>query len=90
MGRVLAKFQIRSVDIDVDMDKLSVECNKILSKHGSVGQMEINPVAFGLKEIIAVLVLPGDKGGTDAIEEELNKIEGVDRAEVIDVRLAFG
>jgi translation elongation factor EF-1beta len=36
------------------------------------------------------LLLPGDKGGTDAIEEELNKVKDVDRAEVIDVRLAFG
>lgn len=89
MGKVLAKFQIRPSDIDADLNELANTCKAILSKYGEVGQVEINPVAFGLKEIIIILIMP-DKGGTDAVEEELNSVEGVDRAEVIDVRLLFG
>ena len=89
MGNVLVKFQIRPEGVDVDMKALEAKCKSVLEKYGKVGHSEINPVAFGLKEIIMILIIP-DQGGVDAIEDALNSVEGVDRAEAIDVRLAFG
>ena len=44
------------------------------------------PIAFGLKFLEVLLVMP-DKEGTDKIEEEIKSIEGVQSVESGDITL---
>ena len=76
---------------EVDIDKLTKECEaKIKPLDFEVAQKEVEPIAFGLKALILVLVGPEKAGGTDPIEKALSEIDGVSQVEAIDVRRAFG
>ena len=50
---------------------------------------EEEPIAFGLKAIIALFAWPEEKE-LESLENELKDIEGVNSIQVIDIRRAFG
>ena len=89
MGKVLVKFEVMPESAEYDIEKLKVECANVLKEYGEVAQNDAVPVAFGLKKLMIVLVIP-DQGGVDEMEAKLSEVDGVDRAEAIDVRLMFG
>jgi len=57
---------------------------------GEVGKVDIQPVAFGLKSVTLIFVMDEKKGSTDALEEKISQIDGVQSVEVTDVRRAIG
>lgn len=57
---------------------------------GDVGKVEFEPIAFGLKAMIVVFVMNESLGSTDSLEENVQKLDGVQSAEVTDVRRAIG
>ena len=83
---VIAKIEIIPDGLDVDLDKLEVACKAILSEKGEVAGKEIKPLAFGMKALILMVIFKGGSGAMEPIEDALSKVEGVSRAEVIDVR----
>ena len=86
MSEVIISFRIMPESTDTDMEKLRERAETIISKAGEIGKVEIQPVAFGLKAIIIHEVMDESKGSPDNVEEELNQLEEVNRAEIIDVR----
>lgn len=50
--------------------------------------MDVRPIAFGLKALIAVVLLD-DKagGGTEEVEEAFSKVKGVESVEVEEIGL---
>jgi elongation factor 1-beta len=52
-----------------------------------IQDMQIEPIGFGLKVIKLAAVINDCGGETDAIEKSLNDIDGVERAEIIEVTL---
>src|SRR3989338_6315590 len=48
------------------------------------------PIAFGLKALKIIFVMDEGKGSTDALEEQIKTISGVNSVEVVDVRRAIG
>ena len=86
MSEVIISFRIMPESTDTDMEKLRERAETIISKAGEIGKVEIQPVAFGLKAIIIHAVMDESKGSPDTVEEELNQLEEVNRAEIIDVR----
>lgn len=78
-------------DPSIDLKKLEVQATKEIANYGGdVGKVEIEPVAFGLKALNLIFISNESKGGTDALEEKIRKIEGVASAEVTDVRRTIG
>ncbi len=75
---------------DEDLAKLEKKCTAAISKFGKVAQVEKEPIAFGLTALVFVIIADEARGGTEPLEEALSKIEGVNSAEVIDVRRAVG
>lgn len=53
-------------------------------------RVEIKPIAFGLKAIDITFLTPEEKGSTEEVEKKVAAIEGVNSAEVTDVRRAVG
>ena len=51
---------------------------------------EIEPVAFGLKALKIIFVMDEAKGSPDPVAEEISSLEGINSAEIIDVRRAIG
>jgi len=90
MGTALIKIKIMPASVETNLEeikekaKIAIESNK-----GKRPNFEEEPIAFGLKAVIAGFEI--DEGDElNPIEEALRKIENVNSAEVIDMRRAFG
>ena len=93
MANAIVTLRIMPEDVDVDLEKVKVEANKILD--GEVGggdrREEIVPVAFGLKALNLIFVMDEQNGSPDPIADKVRDgIEGVRSVEVTDVRRAVG
>jgi len=83
MGQVAVKLKIMPKTTDVNMDEMK---NKIKNLDINIKDMKIEDLAFGLKTIKLLIVLP-DKGGTDEIENRIREIEEVGEVETEDITL---
>lgn len=88
MGQVAATFTVMPDSPGADIKKIKEEIKKIASKYKNIQlkSLDEKPVAFGLKSIEVLLILP-DSGGTDAIEQDILKIPGISSIEPRDVTL---
>ena len=62
---------------------------KLKELNGIINKIEEEPIAFGLKAINITIARDEEKD-TEIIETELEKIEGVSSAKIIDCRRAIG
>jgi len=86
---VKLKIMLESPDSNVESVKEKAK-EKIEGFGGYVGKMELEDVAFGIKAVIIIFSYDEKKGDSEPLEKEINSIEGVRNAEVVDVRRAFG
>ena len=88
MGTVAATLKVMPSSVDIDLDKLKEEIMKTVSKEKDVKlqSMEEMPIAFGLKALHILLIMP-DTHGTDNIEKAISAIPGVASVEAGDVTL---
>ncbi len=90
MGTALIKMKIMPSSPEADLEKIKEETKKkVESNNGEKCTFEEEPVAFGLKAIIANFSID-ESNEIDPIEESLKKIENVNSVQVIDMRRAFG
>lgn len=91
MAQVVVTIKIMPESVDVDLKELEAKAKQeITNLGGDVGKVDIEPVAFGLKSINLIFVIDEKRGSLDPIEEKLASLEGVQSAEVSDVRRAIG
>ncbi|MDO8481321.1 MAG: elongation factor 1-beta [Nanoarchaeota archaeon] len=92
MGNAVVTLRIMPTSPDVELallEKKSLAAVKVFN-HGKDTKVEIQPIAFGLKAVIITFVMDENQGNPDAISETVAKIEGVNSAEITDVRRAIG
>ena len=77
-------------DLEVDLKELEKEITNFLNKHGEVGRVEREKIAFGLEALIVIFIRDESKGSTDFIEDNMRNIDGVQSVDVIDVRRTIG
>jgi elongation factor 1-beta len=76
---------------DIDLSKIEKKAVKRIKEFGGdVGKVEMEPIAFGLKALILMFVMEESIGSTEALEEDIQKIAGIQSVEVTDVRRAIG
>jgi elongation factor 1-beta len=92
MADVVITLRIMPDSPDIDLKKVEVEALKKIKVFSGMDnhKVEIVPVAFGLKAVDILFVMSENKGSTDALEADISKIEGVNSAEVTDVRRTIG
>lgn len=83
MGDVLSIIKVMPTGPDVDMGKLAEDIEGLSDIHAIVEK----PVAFGIKCLEVQVIKADSKGGTDALEEEIRGLEGVESAEVTGLTL---
>ena len=89
MGTVAIKFRVMPEGPEVDMTTLEMKIKEIVTEKGAEMQgVEVKPFAFGLKAMEMAVTMP-DAGGniSDAIEEAIDNVEGVQSVEVLEVGL---
>ncbi len=84
MGKVAAKIRVMPESPEVDIEALKAKIREMVDAE----DIAEAPIAFGLKALDVLVVMPdGTEGGTSPIEERLRSIDGVQTVETIDVTL---
>ena len=92
MGTAVVTVKVMPESVDVDLEKIQEEVTKIVKEFAGDRdtKAEIEPVAFGLKALNYIFVMDEDLGSPDVVAEKVQELEGVQSAEVSDVRRAIG
>jgi elongation factor 1-beta len=84
MGSVAVIVRVMPESPDVDLEKLKAALKKKLP---GIQDIREEPIGFGLKALKLAAVVNDAGGETDAIEQSLSEVAGVERAEIIEVTL---
>jgi translation elongation factor aEF-1 beta len=87
MGEVIGLIRVMPGEVIEDnrLQKIIEKIKELVKPPARLGNIEIKPVAFGLKGLNVTVAVPDDAGGIDPIAEKIAEIEDVDSAEVTDV-----
>jgi len=90
MGIAAVKIRILPTSPEVDLEKLKKTVKILIEKIGGKNcSFEEEPIAFGLKAIIAFFAWP-EEIELENLENQINKVEDVSSLQVIDMRRALG
>lgn len=85
-GIVGIKIKIMPTAPNVDLEKIENSIKEIVkSYNGRNKEYEIEPIAFGLKAIIAFFQWPEEKP-IEELESKIGEIENVNSVQIIDMR----
>ena len=92
MASVVVSLRIMPSDISIDLSKIESEVKHEIVKFCNSKEFKttIQPIAFGLKALNIIFVMDESKGSTEALENKISQIEGIESVEVTDVRRAIG
>ncbi|MBD3354995.1 elongation factor 1-beta [Candidatus Woesearchaeota archaeon] len=92
MANVVVTLKIMPGSPEEDLNKIEADAKKKIIDFAGEGEVKSEkvPVAFGLKSLKIIFVMPEDKGSTEPIEDAVGDIKGVQSVEVSDVRRAVG
>lgn len=85
MGKVAITFRLMPEDPATDLRAIKDHIQKALG--ASLKGMQEKDVAFGLRAILALAVVPDEAGASERVEQALSGIPGVSSVEAIDVTL---
>jgi len=90
MGIAAVKIKILPTSPEVDLERIKETVkSSVEGKGGKNCTFEEEPIAFGLKAIIAFFAWP-EELELETLENALGEIEDVSSLQVIDMRRAFG
>lgn len=84
MGSVALILKVMPESPDVDLEGLKAAMR---AKVPSIRDIQEEPIGFGLKALKVMAVVSDQGGENDALEEALSTIEGVERAEIVELTL---
>ncbi len=85
MGRkVVVSYRILPKEPSVSTESLENQLRKL---DAEIKDIEVEPIAFGLKAINAVFLLPDESGAVDELEKKLKNLNGVGEVETLSVTL---
>lgn len=92
MAKAIATVKIMPESPEVNLNKIEELAKERIADFAGKGETktEIEPIAFGLKALKIIFVMDENKGSPDPVAEEIAKIDGVNSAEISDVRRAIG
>ena len=90
MGTTLLQIKVLPESPETDLESIKqAGQEKIKEQNGQIVQYDEEPVAFGLKALIATLAWPEEKD-TEIVEKIFKEIQGVSAVDIIDYRRAVG
>lgn len=92
MTDVIVTIKIMPSSPDVKLMDMQNKIKDIIEKKydGKTGAFREVPIAFGLKSMVFSFAVDEKKGGTEPIEEDIKKLEGVENVEVTGVTRGLG
>ncbi|MBI4438894.1 elongation factor 1-beta [Candidatus Woesearchaeota archaeon] len=91
MASVIVALRVMPSSPSVDLGFVEKRCAELISGFGGrFVKAEVAPVAFGLNSLTVHFVMKEEIGSTEPLEKSVASVEGVNSAEVVDVRRAVG
>ena len=88
MGEVAITYKILAADAEeIDYDSIMANLNGLGSDVYNIQNLELKPLAFGLKFIQLHVVMNDGEGLLDGFEARVNKISGIGEVEVLEMGL---
>ena len=78
MREIAVMIKIMPNSLDVDLDELNSNIKNTIK----VKDSKIEDIAFGLKSLKILVIVPDEKNGTSIIEEKIKKMHGVKSVEI--------
>lgn len=85
MADVVVTLKILPDSPERNMDEIGTKVEEAVKKFGRLYKKTVQPIAFGISALVVSVVMPEKAGGTDPVEEEVKKIEGLGDVQVTDV-----
>lgn len=74
-----------------DLDSIKLAASGMIAEFGgTIGKVELEPIAFGLKAVVFMFAMNESIGDTEQLEAKVAAIQGVNSVQVTDVRRAVG
>jgi elongation factor 1-beta len=90
MGIAAVKIKILPTSPEADLERIKETVRSIVEKAGGKNcKFEEEPIAFGLKALIALFAWP-EELELESLENSLGDVEEVSSIQVVDMRRAFG
>jgi len=88
VGKVAITMSVRPA-ADIDLKIIEDLVRNQISNYEDVEIKSVRekPIAFGLKVLELLIIIPDSEGGTDKIEKELSELEGVENVTIEDTTL---
>lgn len=85
MGDVATQVKVMPVSPEIDLDDLEAQLVDTLPAGAELNDTGREDVAFGLTALIAMVVVPDDAGGTEAVEEAFLALDDVESVSIENV-----
>ncbi|MFW6144931.1 MAG: elongation factor 1-beta, partial [Candidatus Natronoplasma sp.] len=85
MGNVMLVYKIMPEGTESDLKRIKEDIEQIVKERGELKSTNEEKVAFGLKAIIAKVVIPDEGGIVDEMEEKLKDIDEVQSVKAEDI-----
>ena len=92
MADVVVTLRIMPQGTEINLAEIESKAKKEIVDFCNSKEFKTNiePIAFGLKALNIFFVMDESKGSTEALENKISRIDGVESVEVTDVRRAVG
>jgi elongation factor 1-beta len=92
MANAIITVRIMPESPEIDLEAKMADVKKIIADFAGEGETRssIQPVAFGIKVLNIIFVMDEAKGSPDPVAEKIAELEGINSAEITDVRRAIG
>jgi len=81
MGKVAASIKVMPQSPDVDLDELEERLEQAVPEGVKINGFDREDVAFGLVAVLPTVIVPDGAGGTEAVEEAFQSVDGVESVE---------
>ncbi|MCD6494237.1 MAG: elongation factor 1-beta [Archaeoglobaceae archaeon] len=87
MGQVFMKLRVMPSDVEVSLEDVLEKIKNIGIENVEIKDSKTQPIAFGLKALMIVAVMPDEEGIGDKFIENIQKIDGVESVEIESMEL---
>jgi elongation factor 1-beta len=87
MGDVVMKLKVMPRDVEVDLDEVYSKIDKVKGEKIDIRDKKIQPIAFGLKALVIMAVMPDEGSIGDEFVDRIREIEEVESVEIESVEL---
>ena len=85
MGEVLTTMKIMPDSPDIDLEGIKSTIESSMPEGAKIHEISEEPIAFGLVAVILQFITEDGEGGSEAVEEMVQAIEGVASFEITGV-----